>query len=465
MKKESILKKIFWNGTLILDAPLLIGSGHGSEDATKDIEILTDGSGVPYIPGTSIAGVLRAFAKKQDRATVCDLFGTEADEQGRGRDLQSAILLDDVKLSHARITLRDGVSIDGVTGTAIPHHKYDYEAVAKGARGTFSAEITLRGIHLQNTDAIERLLRDLRHYLVGGFQLGALTAKGFGRVHVLPLTVDIYDFQNPADVRAYLSPERQSASRHERYEAAEPRRYADTDMEIDADFALKSSLIVRDYDAATEEATDDGTTIHAVMKKDENGNYLIPGTSLKGVLRHHAAHLLHVLGKAPQTLEAVMGPDTRAMQQPGAKPWKSRFHVDEATLKDGVKLAKQTRNRIDRFTGGTIDSALFTTSALFQKTPHEATLHLHFGIADATPADAGLALLLLKDLWLGRVALGGETSIGRGTLEGRSATISFEGKTETIQAGTPVAKEIAARWQGCVDALASTPENIKEADA
>ena len=46
-----------------------------------------------------------------------------------------------------------------------------------------------------------------------------------------------------------------------------------------------------------------------------------------------------------------------------------------------------------------------------------------------------MAIFLLRDLWLGRVALGGEKSIGRGTVAGLSAEINFKGKTYKIGAG------------------------------
>jgi hypothetical protein len=38
-------------------------------------------------------------------------------------------------------------------------------------------------------------------------------------------------------------------------------------------------------------------------------------------------------------------------------------------------------------------------------------------------AEIGLLLLLLKDLWTGRLPLGGESSVGRGRLRGLEATV------------------------------------------
>ena len=87
-------------------------------------------------------------------------------------------------------------------------------------------------------------------------------------------------------------------------------------------------------------------------------------------------------------------------------------------------------------------------------------MHIHLEIRDATDADVGLALLLLKDLSLGRVPLGGEKSIGRGVLEGKYAEICYMPKDSgneiraVVENGRLVEKEKEADLQRCVDALA-----------
>ena len=196
------------------------------------------------------------------------------------------------------------------------------------------------------------------------------------------------------------------------------------------------------------------------MKRDSRGNYIIPGTSLKGVLRHRAAYIVRQLGNtgdfdaAEAFVERVMGPSPETMKKhPNEAKKRSDFVVDEALISQGVIEADQSRNRIDRFTGGTIDTALFTTKPIWQKNHGEPVVRLHFGVKDAEEWEAGLALLLLKDLWLGRTAIGGEKSIGRGTLEGISATVSYLGDAWTIQKDKPVDEEAAEFMQEFVSAL------------
>lgn len=462
MTQAGITDKIIIQGKLVLDAPLLIGDGGIDDTNQRDVHVLKNRAGVPFIPGTSLAGVLRAYMEEIEPEGAQLLFGTG---QQAETEMQSALSLEDVELKNGQIVFRDGVQIDPATGVTVKHHKFDYEAVDAGASGSFYLEITLREIHKRNRDGIkQRVIEPLEQVLAAGFHAGALTTKGFGRVHVAEGTVDWYDFHKPADVRAWLAfgtPD--IASGHTILEAREPqnRKYPPQDFVVEADFALLHSLIVRDQDEEKREQAEmklaetkrseesdanTKTSIASVMKTNGKGDYVIPGTSLKGVLRHRAEYILQALHKPEAERKALL-------EVMGTTERRSRFYVEEAVFKDGVKPKAQTRVRLDRFTGGTIHNALFTTLPVWQGVPHEKVLTLRFGIKEAKQNEAGLALLLLKDLWLGRTALGGEKSIGRGVLEGLTAKFSYQGETWKLCRGESVPGGQAQQLQTFVDAL------------
>ena len=192
---------------------------------------------------------------------------------------------------------------------------------------------------------------------------------------------------------------------------------------------MRSSLLIRNY------TTDSKGNSIAVMLKSGN-DAVIPGTSLKGVLRHRAACILEMLGKNADCLESLMGTagaEASAGENEGRQ--KSRLRVDEIYIplcEDVIVETKHMRNRIDRFTGGTIDSALFTTKPIWQKNNKVAVLTMRFEILDASPEEAGLALFLLKDLWQGKLPLGGEIGAGRGILKGLQAEIHYDGDTYVL---------------------------------
>jgi hypothetical protein len=55
---------------------------------------------------------------------------------------------------------------------------------------------------------------------------------------------------------------------------------------------------------------------------------------------------------------------------------------------------------------------------------------LEIRLVNPAPHEIGLLLLLLKDLWTGDLPLGGESSVGRGRLNGRWATLTYRNGSE-----------------------------------
>jgi CRISPR/Cas system CSM-associated protein Csm3 (group 7 of RAMP superfamily) len=424
-----VIEKVKIEGTLTLQSPLLIGAGKMADQGHDvDTYVLRGQGDKPLIPGTSLAGVLRSYVMGINPSVGKNLFGYIEDkhEGEKQAECQSAIVIDDILLEDAAIVHRDGVGIDSYTHTAIKGKKYDYEAVERGAHGQFEAVITLRGVHQEQMDEIQKQIKNLVVHLQKGFMVGALTTKGFGHVQVTDATAEFYDFTNKEDVEAWLK-NTVASTIWQGEEGVHELHNAQT-FYVDADFALRSSLIIRDYD--TDEAI--GENKISAVQKMSNDEYVIPGTSLKGVLRHQAERIFQLTGKSEvnqMKLKELMGyADDKKDEEGKQHKQKSNFYVDEVYMKKGIIEKEQSRNRIDRFTGGTIESALFTTKPIWQEERNEPTVHIHYEIHKCEDWQAGLALFLLRDLWKGDVAVGGEKAIGRGTLQGIAANIEFNGK-------------------------------------
>ena len=400
MTDAQLIGKIKITGKLGLQSPLLIGDGAGeTSDNFKDIHVLKNQDGVPFIPGTSLCGVLREEFKND--SVLDKLFGDKD-------NFQSAIQIEDILLEGSKIIYRDGVKIDGLTGTGIVGGKYDYEAVERGASGDLKILINLRGCHAN--DNFKSAVAEMLSKLENGIRIGALTSKGFGLVVAEKLNADFYDFTKKADVIAWLTDKTVS----EKILPADKISADNENFVVDAEFSFNSSVIVRDYKTDEEK-------ISAVSMKSLK-DFVIPGTSLKGIFRHRAGYILGKLNLNKKLLDKLMGSSED-------EKIKSRFIVAESYINDGVAEVSHTRNKIDRFTGGTLQGTLFTTKPIYQKDSSVPTLHIHFEIIEAKDFEIGLALFLLRDLWLGNVAIGGEKSIGRGTLNGISAKIKFKGET------------------------------------
>lgn len=470
MDSAGLIAKVKFEGTLRLDSPLLIGDGYGSDGHTNeaDIHVLKDKEGRPFISATSLAGVIRSRFSEihpEDKDLTGLLFGEIKGKDRAKSAIQSAVSFYDVLLNDAvnddtnddtndvSIIVRDGVGIDDDTGVGKKGAKYDYEAVERGAGGIFHAGLTIRRFHGDHLPDWRSLVKELADLMASGFSVGALTAKGFGKVSVLDVKAYMYDFSRPADVSSWLL----GRPSDEVYEGHPGGSMPKDRLVVDADFAVLHSLIVRDRDTDDKKSkSDDKAHVNAVQMKSGK-SYVVPGTTMKGVLRHGSRKILDILGVDHDFLDELMGSAAEGKKR------KSRFLVDEVYFRNGVKPALQSRNRIDRFTGGTMDSALFTEEPVWQKEAGKPVLHIHYEIVRPSKAEAGLALFLLKDLWTGHLAVGGEKSIGRGMLSGVSAVISYHGKKYRIEGKGKVTEGNAEELEACAKALVDYGKEAHEA--
>jgi CRISPR/Cas system CSM-associated protein Csm3 (group 7 of RAMP superfamily) len=167
---------------------------------------------------------------------------------------------------------------------------------------------------------------------------------------------------------------------------------------------------------------------------------VLPGTSVMGAVRHRAAKILQTLGANAQNLESMVHSlfgfveeENSSGGRNAGRAVKGRVQIEETFIRN-VLAAIQTRIKIDRFTGGARHGALFEMMPLWQNSGDDA-VNIVILLRDYEDWEAGLLLYVLKDLWTGDLAIGGEKNIGRGILEGRSAKISWnEGEAE-LKAG------------------------------
>lgn len=192
-------------GTLVAVTPLHVG-GAGSRIAT-DLPVALDGRGQPYLPGTSLAGALRAWhawacadaawlgtvgdpvAGVNGKSFAAQLWGFAP---GRGEADAKAGKASFVIVEDARVTpsgaleIRDGVGIDRVEGRAADRIKYDRQILPAGSRITLdmTVEVPAAGATLAAVKlALGHLLASLRD---GAVRLGAGKTRGLGRVRLEP---------------------------------------------------------------------------------------------------------------------------------------------------------------------------------------------------------------------------------------------------------------------------------------
>ena len=447
---DTVVRRLYACGTWKLGSAAHFG---GDETSVADMCLLKDAEGKPFIPGASIAGAARSFLARQrspwakyqgglttEPPELKRLFGGAAKaDTVEESDTMSALIVADAHCKQEATSIRDGVRVDAESGAAADKAKFDVEVVERGTEFVLNLECIIREGDA-NYDLTTLFLVILHGFEKGDISLGARTRRGYGRGKVKSWKIRDLQMDNREDVLAWLrgDPCSRPPSRLEETLAnySPPSDYKQY-FRVEADFELRTSLLIRSSSADPNAPNEvpDMTHLHS------NGKPVVPGTSFAGAFRHRAALIADMLNwsKGPKDEDAVCEmfgpvhkPDSSTNQQ--KELWASRVHIEERLVK-GVKLQWQDRVAIDRFTGGSLEGALFNEKPAYPISltdlPKKPNLRLRLTLEEPEDAEIGLLLLTLRDFWNSHTALGGETSNGRGTLSGLRAELRLKRHTSS----------------------------------
>lgn len=433
-KNRYIVKRIIVRGTLILETPTCLGNG--DTEGPVDLALLYDSiSSHALLTGSSIAGALRNYLreyqhgygadeKRKDLATI--LFGgIRRDDDGE----QSTLIVNDsISSSIPDVELRDGVSIDGKTGTAISGAKYDLELLAAGTKFPLCFELLLdqKDDQLTLLEALALALQGLEKSEIG---IGMKKRRGFGRCRVDQWQVWQFDLKDDNDRLAWLSFDRSWSTQYPKqpqtgkiWDILKPKSVQKDQRDrltLYATFKLDGSLLIRSGQASTGRSPD---VVHLRSKRGNQMEPVLSGTSLAGVLRHRAERIVNTLRPVNTLQNKSLINDFFGTVDEHSKTAKaSRLIVQESEIEQSVDLV-QSRIAIDRFTGGALHGALFDEQPVFGN--EKTHIEIHLELREPESHEIGLLLLLLKDLWTSDLPVGGGSSIGRGRLQGKTATIT-----------------------------------------
>lgn len=412
-------------------SPVLIGQGEGDEN---DVIMIRDGDDVPFIPGSSVAGKLRAnidwAAIKKTKKDVKAFWGTEdpREDQEQGRQIyQSHIIIEDMyplnqEAAKNKITVRDGVLIVPEKGTAQKGGKYDYELLEPEVEFDFYAEITLRAGF--DVSVFEQCIQYIHKQFDNDFRIGAFSTSGFGKLELVDFLV--YRFRFPDDAGAWLEFRKVNKVPMplDLSNVSPIPSESQNTFRIEADFKIKSALITGSYGVNAKEPD------KAQLRS--NGKFVLSGKAIRGALRHRALKILNTMNyNGEKELKEWMGWVDTGMN---SKARKSRLRVEETYL-ENVEDMEQMRIRIDRFTGGVISGALFSSAPVWRQGDGNnvlitLTLNGYKHEDEKDKSRAALLLHVLKDLWMEDLAIGGEKNVGRGVLTGQIAKIDWYDSTD-----------------------------------
>lgn len=397
---NNVRKKIYYRITFQLASALSVGSG---KNRYSDSDIVRDSSGEPFIPGSSLAGIYRSFFNESDAEYY---FGTARNEAGGE---ESRLLVYDAKLHGIeknvfyRSVVRDSVALDEWK-TGKEGHKFDFEAVEPGAEFVTYLE--------QNCETDDR---DIGGELAEIWQrrqiyIGQKTMRGLGGIGKISVCRRSFHLEKQAELNAWLDFDmyREEDWKDTEIKEADRREITARGI-INIEFVLrqKGGISIRRYTTRvnTRQKQSDAEQLTCIM--GENGEEVpyIPGSSWAGTFRHHMEHLI------PGCTQECFGTCEK----------RSAVRFGESFIR-GAYSKVLTRNAVDRFTAGVIETALFT-----EKMWHggETVLHIEF------PADVDIGFrqalaASLVDLHMGILSVGGLTAVGRGIFEGKTLVINNE---------------------------------------
>lgn len=434
---SSIIGRYLIEGNFQLTSPLIIGSG--KNDYYADIILLRDSDGRPYIPATSLVGVLRhkfydeVILSKDEREQAEYFWGSAKKADDKLDSFQSALYVSDLRpIGKTNIQIRDGIEIDDETNIVKEGQKFDYEVVEPGAVFKLKAQVLLREAFCPDV-FLKIITYIIKNLSKGNIRLGAMTTKGFGCCKFGDYDVYYQDYSNKRDVFSWLSEEKED-EQEINIEFDKIFNVQKNNFYLDAKFAIKNSLIVRSYSGKSA----DPDAVHI----SSNDNFVLPGTSIRGAIRSRALRIINTLGGEKQMINDLFGYvsgnignediDNKQDSNQYSNAQKSKIIVEETNIENIVQ-ERQHRIRIDRFTGGVSEAALFDSKPLWPISGEDEMVTIKLTIDDYHDWEIGLILLILKDLWIGDLPIGGEKSIGRGVLRGIYANIQLPNKMYNIE--------------------------------
>ena len=450
--------KIILKANLELISPLMIGSG---ESEISDRDILLNKEGKPFIPASSFMGKLynelSSDKKKkyfgQKKAGENDKNEEENKAESSKFEHQSYIICDDLHLSDdsaKNTAIRDGIRINPETGLVEKETKFDYQVLEPGNH--FALEMSINVEPDDNYNDCKELMKNIVNVLSNRqFALGGKTSSGFGNLQAQNIKVMEYDFADKKQAAAYLL-KKETENLFSEYIEENPM--LNDEFRINASFQIVNSFLIRSYSK-----TPYGSDATQIKCGDK---FVLPGTSLRGALRARAQKILNLLwenkkDEVDMFIAALFG--TTSLEKKNEYSVPSSLYVSETVI-DNVKCEMQNRIQIDRFTGGTIESALFDSMPVFPVPNDEAQLvNLTLTIHKPLPSQKGLLLLLLKDLYTSELPIGGEKNVGRGLLKGTKATVTNGDKSIHFSDFEDIDEATQKLFNQYIEALISKSDN------
>ena len=339
-----IKEKIYYYIRFKLESPLSVGNG---DDNLTDHDCIRNSNGDLFIPATSIAGVFSHYLNEEQR----NLFAPKSNNEY----LQSPYFISDAILtsSNVNMSIRDGVKLTE-NKTAEKSAKYNFEVIETGAEFDFRIELTIRDG--DNADKMKEIV----DFLLNGFNsgeivLGLKSKRGYGKVSLIRVYKKSFD----NDIDSLLKFNKYNVKNYDEYILKQENLNKNFDY-LEVELEQIGGLSIRRYSSKAGEA--DFEHIKS------SGTPVIPGTSWAGLIRSQVQRYVNLIENQFNTkLDVNLDHWFGREKQKNSEAVASNIIIEESIIENSKEITL-TRNKIDRFSGGASDRALFTEKAVFNGT-------------------------------------------------------------------------------------------------
>ena len=407
------------------------GGVTGTEDRDPEtnrsvLPIRTDPKGTPTLPGTTIAGSLRAHCAAIN-VELGALFGDSPEELA---DKHNRAERDDVDPERATpstiqvlgTVLQQGGDIvshsrntaDRHRGASRTHHIHRVDMLQAGT----AFDVMLRWDNPDPTLLHQHFLPALQQWHPA---LGRGVTRGAGHCSLVGWGTSDYDLGHPDGLLAWLRDTGLESYPQPSEKPPEPERH----YVLDADLSIVDGI----HCGTEQPAPVDGERNNHIQVLRHGTEFVVPGSTLKGILRSRSEYICRVLGLAacPDQRCGNCRPCLLFGFSNDETAQRSRIIVDDATM-CGAESEYRPHVAINRFTGGARDQALYERELV---TAGKIPLRIRWLVApphtfpdtngSATTTseaeqDTRMLDAVLGDLHDGYLGIGSRSTAGNGTV-------------------------------------------------
>lgn len=451
------------------ETPLAIGSGE--RNVLTDRLVATDVNGLPFIPGTALAGVLRNAVQQIDKN---DVFGFQKGSDGKGSrlilssaqmvgknghvidGLQTIDFLDGFYAHFQNLPIRQHVRISH-KGAAEQGGKFDEQVVYKGTRFCFEMELV-------GTESDKETWKQLiDEFSNPAFRIGGGTRKGFGAIKVEDIKCKTLNLKLENELNMYLEKTAKLNDKFwiEDYNYTKPTPQSENWIHYEISLTPDNFFLFGSGFGSEDGSADMSYVTEKVIDwSSGNGVFtdekvLIPATSVKGALAHRTAFhfnkakevyadkfeepgfcssliqkgywlpdeckyfdskktddIFKMVSEGNPAVRTLFGYSANDVNGQRGKVIFSDIFLSEKK-NDKQKLLNHVA--IDRFTGGAMDGALFSEEVTASKEQFNMEIYVNECVS---PDYLKAFECALNDLCTGMLPLGGGTMRGYGCFNG-----------------------------------------------